>query len=60
MWILIKDTILNLQIKLFEFSQGIKFKGIKINFQYLKFKGVSNKINKFKENSYCKYMPNQV
>lgn len=52
MWILIKDTILNLQIKLFEFSQGIKFKGIKINFQYLKFKGVSNKINKFKENSY--------
>lgn len=51
MWILIKDTILNLQIKLFEFSQGIKFKGFKINFQYLKFKGVSNKINKFKENS---------
>lgn len=60
MWILIKNTILNLKIKLFEFSQGIKFKGIKI-FQHQKFKGVSIKINKFEENSYIYiYMPNQV
>lgn len=50
MWILIKNTILNLKIKLFEFSQGIKFKWIKI-FQHQKFKGVSIKINKFEENS---------